>query len=710
MGNRQIEKTKIKPGKYPSRADLFFGQDLDTEDEMEKLQAATNKKYWDQAISIAYKLLTSKKIAFVICNVDQKYAIPASKFMYQIINQWPIEKRQILVEKLEPKAKSLSEKAQSQKDWESIAEQYPFCKAGLTAHLQVAELLFEHGNWKTALYWLEQTINLNNPDLKNHPQFFSMLAICKASIGDAKGSKEALETLRSFGDITDESKGQKWKVAELVEKTQAAMKMAARNVDKVEKTNDDVKGKILIPTKPTDEVIVPAYYWIPTTIQTYEQHRERLTIEQYAQIIGDILYYSNAKSLRAYDLKNKKQLWLHGLEKEPKFKKATRTKFSYVYVNSRMPEGTMDTLLVGKNMLVNLGQGYGIGQSTAGGHMVNGGKVPDNLNTNTLVSLVGPDGKEVWKANGLNETDSDFLKTMVFLNMPCRHSGQLIFTAVSTKTMPSMHLVSLDEKTGTMLWHRFVCTYNGILMHLAEAGGGRNMQNLINKIRLGRQKGGPTMGDDPSPITDGKRIYISSRFGHISSFDFVTGKPLWIYKFVFSPKPTYYSFRNNNFGWSLNRPILWENLLIAAPTNSDKLIALDKMSGKVIWTFPREDNAHLLGIYNGKIIISGNEITAVNAATGKKAWSLLLEAAPFGRGTIYNGAIYHPAETGLIIVNAENGKVISKRKWDGDAWENAGNVVITGGKFVICGYNKITVYDSVETDLNNPIVPLKKLK
>ena len=153
---------------------------------------------------------------------------------------------------------------------------------------------------------------------------------------------------------------------------------------------------------------------------------------------------------------------------------------------------------------------------------------------------------------------------------------------------------------------------------------------------------------------------------------------------------------------------MWNDFLIAAPANADELLALDKITGKVIWKYPRGTNNHLLGIYNNKIIISGQKVTAIDAATGKKVWSKNLKHPPFGRGTLHNGNIYHPNEIGLTILNAKNGKTIHARNWNGEAWSDSGNVVITGGRFVICGYNKITVYDSVITDRDNPKIPVIK--
>ena len=169
-------------------------------------------------------------------------------------------------------------------------------------------------------------------------------------------------------------------------------------------------------------------------------------------------------------------------------------------------------------------------------------------------------------------------------------------------------------------------------------------------------------------------------------------------------------YRNVNQGWIVNRPISTKTRLIAAPSHSDQLFALDKMNGKVLWSYTRGKHNYLLGIYNNKVIISGAKITALDVTTGKVIWAQDSDGGPFGRGTLHNGVIYHPTRVGLTLLNAKNGKTIYSRKWDGDLWSRGGNVIITGGKVVICGYNKITVYDSIITDINNPVIPLIETK
>ena len=209
---------------------------------------------------------------------------------------------------------------------------------------------------------------------------------------------------------------------------------------------------------------------------------------------------------------------------------------------------------------------------------------------------------------------------------------------------------------------------------------------------------GPTMGDNPPPITDGHTVFTSSCLGYVGAYDALTGKHLWAFEFPFKSITSTLRYRHFNKGWIINRPVLWKNILIVAPGNSTHLYALDKMTGKQVWSFPHSGTHHfVLGIHDGKIVIAGNKITVLDAATGKEVWSKVpvKEAKSFGRGCLYNGIIYHPTEKGLFLVDVENGNVLHSYKWD-DFWKQGGNVMITGGKLVVCGYNKITVYDSVE--------------
>lgn len=129
-------------------------------------------------------------------------------------------------------------------------------------------------------------------------------------------------------------------------------------------------------------------------------------------------------------------------------------------------------------------------------------------------------------------------------------------------------------------------------------------------------EGGPTA----TPAVDGDRVYTLSRRGDLFCFDAATGKVIW-------SKNIANDFDQRVPGWGFaGSPIVHENLLLI--NAGDAGLALDKLTGKLVWTSERKDAGYsspLPFLHNGEwlaVFSSEDGYVAVNIRTGKEFWRI----------------------------------------------------------------------------------------
>jgi len=182
--------------------------------------------------------------------------------------------------------------------------------------------------------------------------------------------------------------------------------------------------------------------------------------------------------------------------------------------------------------------------------------------------------------------------------------GDTIFLNVSDTK--SLSLWAVERNKGTVLWKK----------HLADGDVKLRKQNMSS----------------PSPITDGKSVWVMTGVGILKAFDF-KGNELWTRDI----QKDYGRF-GLNWGYA-SSPLLYENALYVPVLHGMKtddpsyLLKLDKQTGKTIWKVERptpaireSPDAYITPALlrydkNIEIVLSGGDcITGHDPATGKELW------------------------------------------------------------------------------------------
>lgn len=255
--------------------------------------------------------------------------------------------------------------------------------------------------------------------------------------------------------------------------------------------------------------------------------------------------------------------------------------------------------------------------------------------------------------------------------------GETIFLNVAEGD--DLHLWAVDRNEGKVLWKRFLSDGNTMM----------RKQNMSS----------------PSPVTDGKSVYVMTGTGILKSFDF-NGRELWSRDI----QKDYGEF-GLNWGYA-SSPLLYRNSLYVQVLHGMKtddpsyILRIAKATGRTIWRVERPTDAirespdsyttPALLEYDGKteIVITGGDcVTGHDPETGNELWradGLNPQNNPFNRivasPVVSEGIIYAPSrERPLLALRAGGRGDVTKSHllWEFDSGPDVPTPVTDGKYFYI---------------------------
>lgn len=212
-----------------------------------------------------------------------------------------------------------------------------------------------------------------------------------------------------------------------------------------------------------------------------------------------------------------------------------------------------------------------------------------------------------------------------------------------------LYLWSIDRAKGTLVWKKL----------LGNGNVKMRKQNMSS----------------PSPVTDGKSVYVMTGTGVLKGFDF-SGKELWSRDLQREYGPF-----GLNWGYA-SSPLLADDALYIQVLHGMKtddpsyVMRLDKNSGKTIWKVDRPTDAVMespdsyttpallrYGKTTELVVTGGDCVTGHDLATGKELWranglnpdnngNYRIVASP----VIFNGVIYAPTRVKPLLALKAGGR------------------------------------------------------
>lgn len=220
-----------------------------------------------------------------------------------------------------------------------------------------------------------------------------------------------------------------------------------------------------------------------------------------------------------------------------------------------------------------------------------------------------------------------------FEGPPVAAGGRLYVLASRSRPQAQLNGLCLDAATGAVLWNRAV----GAPISSPPEGSDVMTHGLVTAA--------------PG------RLYVQTNHGAVVCLDAADGRPVWVGWYESDPPA----------GPAANAPernvpascLFSGGVLVAAPSDSDRLFAYDAESGVELWSCTlRGGGRELLGARDGILVASGERLWGLDLFTGRELWAAGYEdPAGFGsgRGLLAGRFAYWPTREDLFVVDVETG-------------------------------------------------------
>jgi outer membrane protein assembly factor BamB len=271
---------------------------------------------------------------------------------------------------------------------------------------------------------------------------------------------------------------------------------------------------------------------------------------------------------------------------------------------------------------------------------------------------------------------------------PLRVGDKLISPVYDNSEWTIAGLVAFNARTGRRAWMTHICY---------------NKQELT---MFGAQSREPLVS--PLAECDGV-VYFLTNLGALAAVDGETGRVLWIrtYDEIAIQAAEGYQTIERKVYWQNSSPIILDDLIVFSPLDSRYCYAFELETGDFRWKFnydEAEDNKEntfnrLVGVSEGKAILSGSAVIALDAQGGKILWrtEMRREHKAVAMGCLSKKYAYIPNASGFNVYEMRNGTCIYKHVFKSTGRQNlkAGNIFIVGDYFITTSKTYATVFRGV---------------
>ncbi|MBI5366960.1 MAG: PQQ-binding-like beta-propeller repeat protein [Planctomycetes bacterium] len=291
-----------------------------------------------------------------------------------------------------------------------------------------------------------------------------------------------------------------------------------------------------------------------------------------------------------------------------------------------------------------------------------------------VVALDAKDGALLWTASGAKLTDKGLLYSAPLLVGRRVYLAALPEDAMGVKGLVPA-LVCLDAETGKLLW-RTPVPYRRVPEATARGRG-----SLVRPTALGYSGG---------------VVYFPTQRRTIAALDAASGEVLWCFDYgegrVAGRAPT------DDLGL-VNPVLVRDGMVLAAPADSPHLLALAEATGRLAWSFARENWAHLLGERDGVVYLAGGAAAAVAVKTGvPRGAHIAGAAATVERGCLTAREVIACRQDGFARLSPDDGKAYAGPDGQGftryvlEGASGFGNVQVLPDLVLVAGGGRIWAF------------------
>lgn len=229
--------------------------------------------------------------------------------------------------------------------------------------------------------------------------------------------------------------------------------------------------------------------------------------------------------------------------------------------------------------------------------------------------------------------------------------GPLLITRVPREISPgagslcdSYLICAVDLRDGRMAWSRGNITSDPVLeegmLYFNELHTGRREDTTVDAVAAepstGRviwrrpllvvgfdQRGESGVREVTPPLPTPRGVVFSTGHGVVAMLHPLTGNVVWLRRYSRPPQNELVSAMH------VSPSAYHDGRILVAPRDSHRVYAFDLGSGETIWEESTCRSPYLAGVWNGKLVMLGDAIRLLDAATGKETAKRAVKLPPF---------------------------------------------------------------------------------
>jgi outer membrane protein assembly factor BamB len=307
------------------------------------------------------------------------------------------------------------------------------------------------------------------------------------------------------------------------------------------------------------------------------------------------------------------------------------------------------------------------------------GVTPRRTRGNWLTAYSTVGGKVRWTRTASDE-DKEGTTDVGFLAAPVACGSLLVVPVTDGGTI---WLFGLDREDGHTVWKSYLCD---------EPQGGANPWAPI------------------AIAVDGREAYLTCGCGVVFAVDAVGGVVRWAIRYQRDGKPNMsmrqiYGNQGGGLldldGWDDDVVIPYGKGLVVLPSDADRVFALDRRTGDMLWESPRTSPFgtvanYVLGVNGRGLFVAGKNVARrYDLPSGRLVWEKEIEDS-YGRGCVTDDSVYLPVRDSILQLDAEKGREVSQVGAALTSDEPVGNLYSDGDKLWVVGAGRVYAMTTLE--------------